>query len=155
MANSPSDAALDGIRVQVRMLISHPPEQRFDPNGAELLQVRGRVLDRAPAAYPELVVRFGGQRRNELYKWAKHGKHLLVDGFLQVKHWQSDGRSRVALLIDAQDIFALGDLEQDLSKVGIHNAKGRTPEGAGSKPTPVDKATRADKMRELLERADA
>ena len=155
MANSPSDAALDGIRVQVRMLISHPPEQRFDPNGAELLQVRGRVLDRAPAAYPELVVRFGGQRRNELYKWAKHGKHLLVDGFLQVKHWSDNGRSRVALLIDAQNLHPLGDLEQDLSKVGIYNAKGRTPEGAASKPAPVGKAARADKMRELLDRADA
>jgi hypothetical protein len=150
-----ADAALDGIRVQCRMLISHPPEQRFDSNGAELLQVRGQVLDRLPGTYPELVVRFGGQRRNELYKWARHGKHLGVDGFLQVKHWTSNGRPRVALLIDAQNLFPLGDLEQDLSKAGIYNAKGRTPAGATSAPAPTTKASRADKMRELLERADA
>lgn len=154
MATSPSDAVLDGIRVQLRMLISHEPEQRFDPNGAELLQVRGQVLDRMPGTYPDLVVRFGGQRRNELYKWARQGKHLSVDGFLVIKHWSSNGRSRVALLIDAQNIFPLDDLEPDPSKAGIYNARGRTPAGMTTAPVPATTAARANKMRDLLDRAE-
>lgn len=157
MTADPADAALDGIRVSFRMLISHPPEQRFDPTGAELLQVRGSVLDRgvgAATAYPEVVVRFGGPRRQELFKWARHGKHLSVDGFLLEIRALINGR--MAMLIDAQNIFPLPELNQaednDPTKLGVY-ATHRTRGSAAAAPR--GKAARADKMRELLERADA
>ena len=100
MTNSHSDGGFDGIQVQLRMLISHPPEQRFDADGAELMQLRGRVVD-LRTTHPQVVVRFGGQRRAELFRWAKPSKHLMVEGSLEVKTWSAGGRQRVVLLIDA------------------------------------------------------
>lgn len=152
---SPSDAALNGMRVFFRMNITHPPEQRFDAHGGEVLQLRGQVLDRTAEEYPEIVVRFSGPRRAELWKWAKHGSHLSVDGFLlEVKAWQTSTGQRMAMLVDAQNIFPLSDLQQDLDlgKIGVYSERRSR---AGAARAPRNKADQADRMRTLLDRADS
>jgi hypothetical protein len=152
-----SEDGQDGIRVQLRLLIGEPPEQRFDVVGNEVLQLRGHVVD-SWLAHPEVVVRFSGQRRAELYRWASLNKHLAVDGYLQVKHWQHNGRPRVALLVEAINISPLNDVEldqdHDLSRAGIYAVRGRTGAIAAKAP-PVSKEARAKKARELLDMADA
>ena len=100
------------------------------------------------------MVRFSGQRRAELYRWARGNKHLAVDGYLQVKHWQSGGRPRVALLVEGINISPLDDVDIDLSRAGVYAVRGRTGAIAPQAP-PADKEARARKARELLERADA
>lgn len=148
-----ADDGQDGIRVQLRLLIGGPPEQRFDVYGNEVLQLRGQVVD-GRQAHPEVVVRFDGQRRAELYRWARLNKHLAIDGFLQVKHWQHQGRPRVALLVEAINVTPLDDVEVDLSRAGIYATRGRTGALAAPAP-PVSKEARAKKARELLDLADA
>jgi|SRR5580765_8303132 len=148
-----ADDGQEGIRVQLRLLIDGPPEQRFDVHGNEVLQFRGHVVD-GKLAHPEVVARFDGQRRAELYRWARQNKHLAIDGFLQVKHWQDHGRPRVALLVEAINVTPLDDVEVDLSRAGIHAVRGRTGALAAPAP-PVSKEARAKKARELLDLADA
>lgn len=152
LSNS-SDDGQEGIRVQLRLLVGGPADQRFDVNGNEVLQVRGHVLD-GKQAHPEVVVRFSGQRRAELYRWAGLNKHLAVDGFLQVKHWQDHGRPRVALLVEAINLSPLDDIDLDLSRAGIYATRGRTGALADKAP-PVSKEARTKKARELLDLADA
>ena len=149
---SPSSESQEGIRVQLRMLVSALPAVRYDVNGNEILQVRGHVID-ASKAHPELVVRFSGQRRAELYRWAKPDKHLGVDGFLEIKQWMSVGKSRVALLVEAVSVFPLGDIEPDLSRVGIYAVRGRV--GAPVEQPRTSKEDRAAQMRRLLDKADS
>jgi hypothetical protein len=145
-----TDGQPQGIRAQLRLLVSRPPEQRYDASGAEVLQIRGKVVD-AERRHPQVVVRFGGQRRAELYRWAKLGKHLSVDGYLEVKTWldQSSGRQLVALLVEAVNIVPLGDIADDLSRAGIYAV------GRPSEPRPrkrLSKGERAERLRkELLE----
>lgn len=149
-ANSPSDEGQEGIRVQLRMLVAAEPDQRFDQHGNEILQLRGYVID-SSKAHPGLVVRFSGQRRAELYRWAKPNKHLGVDGFLDVKHWLDKGKPRVTLLVEAVSIFPLGDVDIEPSKSGIYAVRGRT--GA---PVAVPRATkeeRVEQMRRLMDDA--
>lgn len=147
------DDGQEGIRVQLRLLIEGPPEQRFDVHGSEVLQLRGHVVD-GSVAHPEVVVRFSGQRRAELYRWCKADKHLCVDGFLQVKHWLHQGRPRVALLVEAINLSPLDDVDVDLSRAGIYAVRGRT--GAiAPQAAPANKEARAKKARELLGLADA
>lgn len=148
-----SEDGQDGIRVQLRLLIGGPPEQRFDVHGNEVLQLRGHVVD-GRQAHPEVVVRFSGQRRAELYRWARGNKHLAVDGYLQVKHWQDNGRPRVVLLVEAINMSPLDDVEIDLSRAGIYAERGRTGTIAARAPA-ASKEARAKKARDLLERADA
>jgi hypothetical protein len=149
---SPSDEGQQGIRVQLRMLIGAPPDQRFDMDGNEILQIRGHVID-SSKAHPELVVRFAGQQRAELYRWAQPNKHLGVDGFLEVKHWlAAGGKPRVALLVEAVSIFPLEDVDIEPSRAGIYAVRGRT--GAPIAPQ-TTKQGRVEQMRRLLDRADA
>jgi hypothetical protein len=153
-----SDDGQEGIRVQLRLLIEGPPEQRFDVHGNEVLQVRGHVVD-ASAAHPEVVVRFSGQRRAELYRWCKPdagpaAKHLHVDGFVQVKHWMSQGRPRVALLVEAINLSPLDDVDVDRSRAGIYAVRGRSGALAAKAP-PASKEARAKKVRDMLDLADA
>jgi hypothetical protein len=148
-----ADDGQEGIRVQLRLLIEGLPEQRFDVHGNEVLQLRGHVVD-GSVAHPEVVVRFSGQRRAELYRWCRANKHLSVDGFLQVKHWLSQGRPRVALLVEAINISPLDDVDVDRSRAGIYAVRGRT--GAiAAKAAPANRDERAKKARELLDLADA
>lgn len=147
-----ADDGQEGIRVQLRLLIGGPPEQRFDVHGSEVLQIRGHVVD-GRQAHPEVVVRFSGQRRAELYRWAKLNAHLAVDGFLQVKHWQHHGTPRVALLVEAINLSPLDAVEVDLSRAGIYAVRGRVGALAASAP-PVSKEARAKKARDLLDLAD-
>jgi hypothetical protein len=152
-ASSPSDEGLEGIRVQLRMLVAAEPEQRFDVHGSEVLQLRGYVID-ARRAHPGIVVRFSGQRRAELYRWAKPDKHLGVDGFLEIKHWMHAGKPRVTLLVEAVSIFPLGEVDIEPSRSGIYAVRGRTGVIAAKAP-PANKEERAKKARELLDLADA
>jgi hypothetical protein len=134
------------------MVSSAEPEQRFDVDGREVLQVRGRIVD-SSKQHPQVVVRFGGQRRAELYRWARAGlrKHLAVDGYLEVKVWTgSNGKQRVALLIDALNISPLNEPAQDLSKAGIY-ANGRSNSAAVSSRPAGTKAERAAQVRRLME----
>jgi hypothetical protein len=111
------------------MLITHAAEQRFDADGADVLQIRGTVVDTA-CKHPQVVVRFGGLRRAELTRWAAVGKHLSVEGKLEVKTWAKDGLGHVALLIDAQNLFPLGsELEEgeNPERVGVYAVPGQTP----------------------------
>jgi hypothetical protein len=148
----PSEGQLEGIRVQLRLLVSHAPEQRFDTNGTEVLQLRGRVMD-ATSSHPQVVVRFAGQRRSELYRWAAPGKHLSVDGQLEVKTWHaSDDHQHVALLIEALNIYPLSEPEPDLRRVGIYALPGHR--GASLEPGPsLSKAQRAEQLRRALDQA--
>ena len=147
-----SDQGQEGLRVQLRLLVDGEPEQRFDVHGNEILQVRGHVID-SNRKHPQVVVRFSGQRRAELCRWAKPNKHLGVDGFLEVKHWLNAGTPRVALLIEALALFPLDDVDLDLSKAGIYAIRGRV--GAPVIERPATKQGRVEKMRQLLDLADA
>lgn len=131
------------------MLVAVEPDQRFDAHGNEILQLRGYVVD-STRAHPGLVVRFSGQRRAELYRWAKPNKHLGVDGFLEVKHWLAAGNPRVTLLVEAVSIFPLGDVEIEPSKSGIYAVRGRTGAPVAS---PTTKQERVEQMRQLLDDA--
>jgi hypothetical protein len=141
---------LDGIRVEFRMHVSHEPDQRFDVNGNELLQIRGRVVD-SDHVQPEVVVRFAGQQQAQLYRWARPGKHLSVVGKLEVKTWvDSAGRQQLALLIEARDIHPLGlaPEEVDHSREGVYAVMGRT--SSELKPR-ASKADQVNRMRKLLD----
>jgi hypothetical protein len=141
---------VDGIRVNLRMIISADAEQRFDTSGVEVLQLRGAVVDDA-VRHPPLVVRFRGQRRAELYRWAKAKKHLSVEGSLEVKTWTGrDGHQHTALLVEATNIFPLSDVEP--SKVGVYS----TASQASSTPVRPrsTKAQQMDMLRKMLGRDD-
>ena len=152
------DDGQEGIRVQLRLLIEAPPEQRFDVHGTEVLQIRGHVVD-GRQAHPEVIVRFSGQRRAELYRWCKPDAHLHVDGFLQVKHWLHQGRPRVALLVEAINLSPLDDVDVDRSRAGIYAVRGRAgavaARAAPANAGPAAKEARARKVRDLLDLADA
>ena len=141
------------------MIVTHEPEQRFDEHGAELLQVRGTVVDSA-RRHPMVVVRFDGKQRAELFHWAKPGKHLAVEGYLKVESWTTvDSKIRIAYLVEARDIFPLNPDERDLSRVGITTRE--SPGRARRAPARDDDrvhltpkgADRADMLRQML--ADA
>jgi hypothetical protein len=141
---------VDGLRVTLRMIISADAEQRFDANGVEVLQLRGAVVDDV-IHHPPLVVRFRGQRRAELYRWAKANKHLTVEGSLEVKTWSGrDGRQHIALLVEAANIFPLSDAEP--AKAGIYSTALAGPS------TPVrprsTKAQQMDMLRRMMDRDD-
>lgn len=132
------------------MIISADAEQRFDANGAEVLQLRGAVVDDV-VRHPPLVVRFRGQRRAELYRWAKANKHLSVEGSLEVKTWSGrDGRQHIALLVEAANIFPLTDAEP--ARAGVY-----TTASAGSSAPVRPRSTKAqqmDMLRRLVDRDD-
>jgi hypothetical protein len=131
------------------MIISADAEQRFDANGAEVLQLRGAVVDDV-VHHPPVVVRFRGQRRAELYRWAKPNKHLSVEGSLEVKTWSRNGRQHTALLVEATNIFPLSDAEP--ARAGIYSTAVEAPK------TPVrprsTKAQQMDMLRRLVDRDD-
>jgi hypothetical protein len=134
------------------MLVSHEPEQRFDQNGVELLQVRGRVVDDR-LTHPEVVIRFAGQHRAQLARWATPGKHLVVIGQLEVKsHTASNGAVRMFLLVEASDIHPLNPDEVNHAREGVYAALGRTAQVDG-KPRKMTRAERAETMRRMV--ADA
>jgi hypothetical protein len=144
------------MHISFRLIVAGTPEERFDAAGAEVLQFRGAVVD-GSIRHPPVVVRFRGQRRAELFRWAKPGKHLSVEGLLEVKSWSSaDGKPHLALLVEAANIFPLSDVEVvDHSKVGI---SGPLPSERGVAVRPrraEDKAAVTAMLRQLLERTDA
>src|SRR5947209_3252980 len=96
----------EGIRVEFRMTVSHAPETRFDVDGNELLQVRGRAMD-SRRAHPEVVVRYAGQHQAQLARWCAPGKHMSVIGLLEVKTWTNGSRPGLALLVEASDVLPL------------------------------------------------
>ena len=141
---------VEGLRVTLRMIISADAEQRFDANGVEVLQLRGAVVDDV-VRHPPLVVRFRGQRRAELYRWAKPKKHLSVEGSLEVKTWSGrNGRQHIALLVEAVNIFPLSDAEP--SKVGVYSTASAAS-GAPVRPRST-KAQQMDMLRKMLDRDD-
>jgi len=145
--SSPSEGAPQGIRGQFRLLIAQPTRQRFDSNGRDVLEVRGTVVDSAHR-HPEVVVRFAGQRQNELYRWAVVGQHLSVDGYLEVKHWLANGQPRVTLLVEAVNIFPLSDPVPDLRRIGIYATPSAPSEGVTV--TSLDKTARENRLRTML-----
>jgi len=147
----PSEGGLQGIRVQCRIRVSHAAEARFDANGADVLQIRGVVVDEG-RKHPQVVVRFGGLRRAELTRWAAVGKHLSVEGKLEIKTWRTnDGLGHVALLVEAQNLFPLhepgAEVDEDLSRIGVYATPGQTtvrrPRGRQSKEQRADELRRA------------
>lgn len=142
---------MDGLQVTLRMIISADADQRYDADGREVLQLRGAVVDDA-IRHPPLVVRFRGQRRAELFRWAKQGKHLSVEGSLEVKTWSRDGHQHTALLVEATNIFPLTDTDVEPSRVGIYT----TNREASSKPVRprAAKAQQMDMLRKMLDRDD-
>ena len=145
------EPAPEGVRVQLRMRVSHPPEERFDQNGTALLQLRGSVID-GQTRHPQVVVRFKGQHRAELYRWAAPDKHLSVDGHLEVKTWASNGVGHVALLIEALNIYPLGELEPDLGKIGVYALPGVSSTSTRRAPR-RSKTERAETLRRELDEA--
>lgn len=137
------------------MLVSAPVDQRYDVTGAEVLQIRGTVVDDA-LHHPQVVVRFSGPRRAELYRWAKPGKHLSVDGMLEVKSWMAAGQQHLALLIEAQSLFPLSDADSvvDPSKAGIYAIEGRAGK-VKAVEQPSTLAGRVEKLRDFLASTDA
>lgn len=111
-----------GIRVQLRILCSEAAKERFDASGTSLLQFRGTIQD-TTIEHPECVVRFSGQRQSELKRWAAPGKHLSVDGYMEVKVWtdKKSGMHRVSLLVMATSVFPLRAEVTDLSKIGVYS----------------------------------
>jgi len=145
----------EGIRAQTRLIVTHAPTQRFDQHGAELLQVRGTVVD-ASRRHPMVVVRFAGKHQADLYRWASPGKHLAVDGYLRVESWTTaDNRTGLALLIEARDIFPLNDPDTSPSRLGItsrpstHTARRAPTNGSDVVEAPTG-ADRADMLRRML-----
>lgn len=116
---------LDGIRIELRMTVSHAPETRFDVNGNELLQIRGRVID-ARIAQPEVVVRYAGQHQVQLARWCAPGKHMSVVGLLELKTWTTGKGVQAAYLVEASDVHPLNPEQVDHSQAGVHAALGRT-----------------------------
>jgi len=140
----------DGIRVELRMIVSHDPEQRFDVNGIELVQFRGDVVG---GPYPPVVVRFAGQQQAQLYRWAKPGKHMSVIGYLDVKLWTDrGGRSRMALLIEAKDVYPLNPDVIDHSREGVYATAGRVSKDLRAALT---KTAQAEQLRKMLDLANA
>lgn len=144
---------MDGLHVEFRLIVSHVPEQRFDANGIELLQFRGKVAD-ARQRHPDVVVRFSGKRRNQLYRWCTPGKHMAVAGQLEVKTYTANsGATRVILLVEASDIHPLNPDEVDHAREGVYAALGRTAKVASSARTTTSEQ-RAASVRRMLEMDD-
>ena|SRR5215469_15588546 len=139
---------LDGIRVELRMTVSHAPESRFDVDGNELLQVRGRAVD-SQRQQPEIVVRYAGQHQAQLARWCAPGKHLSVVGLLELKVWAAgSGGVRKAFLVEASDIHPLNPDESNLSQAGVHAALGRTSKVAS---VAASKNGKSDLRRQLAD----
>lgn len=140
---------MDGLRVEFRLIVSHAVEQRFDANGVELLQFRGKVAD-LRLKHPEALVRFGGKQRDQLYRWCAPGKHMAVTGQLEIKTYTAkNGESRVILLVEASDIHPLNPDEVDHAREGVYAALGRTARVAA--PRHVTKEQREASVRRMLE----
>ena len=137
-----------GLQVELRLIVSREPERRFDADGNDVLQLRGKVVD-AHVKHPECVVRFRGLQRAQLERWARPGQHLVVTGFLEVKTWPINGRTGVALLVEARDIHPLNPPEPDNSRAGVRGQPGRSRTGV--KPA-GELADRSALMRKMLER---
>lgn len=143
---------MDGLRVEFRLIVSHAPEQRFDANGVELLQFRGKVADMRQR-HPEAVVRFSGRQRDQLYRWCAVGKHMSVVGQLEVKTYTAnDGVLRIILLIEASDIHPLNPDEVDHAREGVYAALGRTARVAP--PLRTTRQQREASVRRMLETDD-
>lgn len=138
---------LDGLRVEFRMSVTHAPDQRFDVNGVELLQIRGQVID-SDHVQPEVVVRFDGQQQAQLYRWAQPGKHLSVVGQLEIKSWSTPTGTRIALLVTARDLHPLNPEVVDHSRAGIHAVAGRSARDLKARES---KEERRKRMTELLD----
>ena len=139
-----------GLHVELRLIVSRDAEQRFDADGTEVLQLRGKVVD-AHVKHPECVVRFRGQQRVQLARWARPGQHLVVTGRLEVKTWPVNGKTGVALLVEAHDIHPLTPAEPDNSRAGVRGQPG-TPAPARVSAPAGEMAGRAALMRRMLER---
>jgi hypothetical protein len=135
----------EGLRVEFRMTVSHAPEQRFDVDGNELLQIRGRVVD-SRRRQPEVVVRYAGQHQAQLARWCAPGKHLSVVGLLEVKTWTNGSQPCLALLVEASDVHPLNPDEPNHTQAGVHAALGRT-----SKVAPVAGPGKSDLRRALAD----
>jgi len=143
---------VDGLRVEFRLIVSHPPEQRFDANGVELLQVRGKVADMRQR-HPEVVVRFSGKQRHQLYKWCTPGKHMSVVGQLDIQTYVTKaGAARIILLVEASDIHPLNPDEVDHAREGVYAALGRTAKVAP--PVRTTREQREASVRRMLESDD-
>jgi hypothetical protein len=139
---------LDGVRVEFRMSVSHAPETRFDINGNELLQIRGRVMD-SQRTHPQVIVRYAGQHQAQLARWCAPGKHLSVVGLLEVKTWpRLSAGIGVAFLVEASDLYPLNPDESNPSRAGVHAALGRTSRVA---PGGAPKNGRSDLRRQLAD----
>lgn len=143
---------MDGLHVEFRMIVSHAVEQRFDANGVELLQFRGKVAD-LRRRHPEAVVRFSGKQRHQLYRWCTPGKHMAVVGQLEVKTFTtSSGTQRTVLLVEARDIHPLNPDEVDHAREGVYAELGRTAKVAP--PRRITKEQREASVRRMLELDD-
>jgi len=117
------------------MTVTHAPDARFDVDGNELLQIRGKVVD-SRRAQPAMVVRYAGQHQAQLARWCAVGKHLSVIGLLEVKTWaEGTGGVRTAYLVEASDVLPLNPDETNHSQAGVHAALGRTSKVAAG-PAP-------------------
>jgi len=123
----------EGIRVEFRMIVSHAPEARFDVDGNELLQIRGRVVD-PRLDQPEVVVRYAGQHQVQLARWCTPGKHMSVVGLLELKTWTTSNGIRAAYLVEASDVHPLNPEVTDHSQAGVHTALGRTSKVSAPRP---------------------
>jgi hypothetical protein len=132
------------------MTVTHAPEARFDVDGNELLQIRGRVADsRIPQ--PEVVVRYAGQHLAQLARWCEPGKHLSVVGLLELKTWGSpkNGGINAAYLVEASDIHPLNPEVTNHSQAGVHAALGRTSKMAP--PVAASPGEKSDLRRALAD----
>jgi len=129
------------------MTVSHAPEARFDVNGNELLQIRGRVVD-ARVTQPEVVIRYAGQHQAQLARWCAPGKHMSVVGLLELKTWTTSNGVQAAYLVEASDVHPLNPDVVDHSQAGVHAALGRTSKVA---PVAASRNGKSDLRRALLD----
>lgn len=136
----------------MRLVISHDAAQRFDADGRETLEFRGHVVDDLP--HPQVVVRFKGRHQDELYRWAQPGKHVLVQGVLELKQWTTpDGKQHAAYLVHADNVHPLRQANIDPSRSGVYAALGKTTSNPAAPPRGgrLTRAQRAEQMRLLME----
>jgi hypothetical protein len=131
------------------MTVTHAPDARFDVDGNELLQIRGRAIDSARPVQPEVVVRYAGQHLSQLARWCVPGKHLSVVGLLELKTWMDGNTPRAAYLIEASDIHPLNPEVTNHSQAGVHAALGRTSKMAP--PVAASPGEKSDLRRALAD----
>ena len=153
ICRSENDGGIQGIHAQMRLIVSHDAAQRFDADGRETLEFRGHVVDDG-GAHPQVVVRFRGRQQDELYRWAQPGKHVLVQGALELKQWTTaDGKQHAAYLVHAENVHPLRQANINPSHSGVYAALGKTVRNPAAPPRGgrLTRAQRAEQMRLLME----